>query len=179
MRVHTWKDESRWRSSVIEVQIIEKDSNDSWDRLLTKREVCHRYLFDNRCRWRRNSLSLEFWGDKKEGNSNFTRWIREASMLFEMLNFPVTRNFYEVSLSATRGEVRRWGQKREKRDATESVFRRADGIIVRPLKIESFKTVEIHFLRATRAAAGATALARPASVCGSGRRPLQQGWRGN
>lgn len=178
MRVHTWKDESRWRSPVIEVQIIEKDSNDSWDRC-SRREGFATDIFSTTGVVGEETLSLEFWGDKKEGNSNFTRWIREATMLFEMLNFPVTRNFYEVSLSATRGEVRRRGQKREKRDATESVFRRADGIIVRPLKIESFKTVEIHFLRATRAAAGATALARPASVCGSGRRPLQQGWRGN
>lgn len=52
--------------------------------------------------------------------------------------------------------MRSVGQKR-RRETRPSVFRRADGIIVRPLKIESFKTVEIRFLRAAREpAAGAT-----------------------
>lgn len=84
--------------------------------------------------------SLEFFerGDKKESEEI----LRDAK-------FSRGRgggNFYEVSLKA-RGEV----CSTKAGDATESVFRRADGIIVRPLKIESFKTVEIHFLRATRA----------------------------
>lgn len=99
------------------------------------------------------------------------------SPLFEVLNFPVTRggarNFYEVSLSATRGEVCR---RTKAGDATESVFGRADGIIVRPLKIESFKTVEIRFLRATRA----VQLVQRLWLClWIGKKASPTGWRGN
>lgn len=122
--------------AVIEVQIIGNDSYDSPDRCdCSSRDgfATLRYLFVA------SKLSRVFRkGDKKESEEI----LRDAK-------FSRGRgggNFYEVSLKA-RGEV----CSTKAGDATESVFRRADGIIVRPLKIESFKTVEIHFLRATRA----------------------------
>lgn len=90
------------------------------------REVLPPISFQLANRWQGTLSSFEESGIRKTRKFEF--YEVNPSPLFEVLNFPVTRgsarNFYEVSLSATRGEVCRRTKAGEPRRNRECLWTR-------------------------------------------------------